>query len=67
MLKNRIFTALAFAGLVGFTACADEPEVVEEPVVEEPIMEPATEPAPMTTDTALMPIDTAAEADTLAM
>ena len=66
MLKNRIFTALAFAGLVGFTACADEPEVVEEPVVEEPIMEPATEPVePIVTDT--MMADTALEADTLEM
>lgn len=59
MLKNRIFTAFAFAGLLGFAACADEPEVVEEPVVEEPIVEPITDPAPVTTDTAFLQ-DTAA-------
>lgn len=66
MLKNRIFTALAFAGLVGFAACADEPEVVEEPVLEEPIVEPAPV-EPIVTDTVLMPVDTALEADTLEM
>ena len=65
MLKNRIFTAFAFAGLLGFAACAPEEEapIVEEPVVEEPA--PMTEPvpAPMGTDTAGgmggMPADTA--------
>lgn len=60
MIKNRIFSAFAFAGLLGFTACAAEEEapVIEEPVVEEPapIVEPA--PAPMMTDTAAMPMDT---------
>lgn len=66
MLKNRFLVAFAFAGLLGFAACADEPEVVEEPVVEEPIVEPITEPAPVTTDTALMPLDTAAT-DTLGL
>lgn len=58
MLKNRIFTAFAFAGLLGFAACADEPEVVEEPVYEEPVEPMMTEPAPVTTDTSLMPTDT---------
>ncbi len=59
MLKNRIFTAFAFAGLLGFAACAGEEEVpvIEEPVVEEPA--PIVEPAPMMTDTAAMPMDTA--------
>lgn len=59
MLKNRIFTALAFAGFVGLTACGGEEETnIEQPVVEEaaPAMEPA--PAPMTTDTAAMPMGT---------
>lgn len=55
MIKNRIFSTLALAGLIGFTAAcggADDDVVVEQPVVEEPapvIMEPT--PAPMTTDT----------------
>jgi hypothetical protein len=67
MLKNRFFVAFAFAGLLGFAACADdEPEVIEEPVVEEPVVEPMTEPAPITTDTALMPLDTT-ETDTIDM
>ena len=70
MIKNRIFTAFAFVGLLGLTACggAEEAEM-EQPVLEEqaPVMEPA--PMPMTTDTAAMPMGTdtgAVMADTAA-
>lgn len=66
MMKNRFLAAFAFAGLLGFAACAeDEPDVIEEPVVEEPVVEPITEPAPVTTDTALLPLDTTEQTDTL--
>lgn len=61
MLKNRIYTAFAFAGLLSFAACAgeDDAAVIEEPVVEEPA--PIVEPVPAVTDTAAMPMtDTAA-------
>lgn len=61
MLKNRFFLAFAFVGLVGITACGGESEVNEEPVIEEPIVEPITEPAPATTDTSMIHMDTAAE------
>ena len=67
MIKNRIFTAFAFAGLLGFTACAaeeeapivEEPIVTEEPamIVEEPVVDPALEPM----DTTGMPMDTVAQ------
>lgn len=55
MIRNRIFSSLAIAGLIGFTAACgdtDDETVIEQPVVEEPapvISEPA--PAPITTDT----------------
>lgn len=56
-MKNRYFAALAIAGLVSFTACAEEEAAVEEPVVEEPVVAPVepvvTDPAaPVMTDTA---------------
>jgi hypothetical protein len=54
MIKNRFFTAIAFAGLVGFAACAAEEE---EPVdfdtapLEEATPAPPITPAPITEDT----------------
>lgn len=69
MFKNRIFTAFAFTGLLGLTACGGaetDTQVIEEPAPFEepaPMAEPMTEPMtdPMMTDTAAMPMtDTAA-------
>ena len=50
MLKVRIFSAFAFAGLLGLAACggdeAGEAELVEEPVMEAPaVSEPVVDPA----------------------
>jgi hypothetical protein len=56
MLKNRFAVALAFAGLVGFAACADGDDdvIIEEPVIEEPMNEPIVDPAPVLDDTMYM-------------
>ena len=71
MIKNRFMTAFAFAGLIGFAACAAEEEEVqfdEGTTFEEPSTAPAIEPTPVTGDTMTMPpmTDTTA-ADTAAV
>ena len=68
MLKNRFLTAFAFAGLVGFAACAAEDEGAEFETETAPLEEttPAPEitPQPVTVDTmTTMPGDTMAPAD----
>lgn len=61
MLKNRFMTAFAFAGLIGFAACAAEDENLEfddGSALEEPTNAPAITPAPVTVDTMTMPSTT---------
>jgi hypothetical protein len=59
MLKNRFMTAFAFAGLIGFAACAAEEETVEfdEGTTLEETAPPIT-PTPVTTDSMTMPTTT---------
>lgn len=56
MIKNRFFSVVAAAALVGFAACqAEEPAedvVVEEPVAEQPAGELPVEAAPVVIDSA---------------
>ena len=50
MIKNRFFTAFAFAGLIGFAACAAEDDTAEfedTAPLEEAAPAPAIEPAPL--------------------
>jgi hypothetical protein len=65
MMKNRLLLGTVAASMIAFAACGGEREdttIIEQPVVTEqpttttPTMEPA--PAPMTTDTMMMPGDT---------
>lgn len=61
MMKNRFLTAFAFAGLIGFAACAAEDEEVQfddGSTLEQPSTAPAITPAPVTTDSMIMPTDT---------
>ena len=61
MMKNRFLTAFAFAGLIGFAACAAEDETVEfdsNAPLEEAGPAPAIQPAPVTSDTMTMPSTT---------
>jgi hypothetical protein len=61
MLKNRFLTAFAFAGLIGFAACAAEDENVDfddGSTLEEPGAAPPITPAPVTVDTMTMPSTT---------
>jgi hypothetical protein len=64
MLKNRVVSAFAVALLLGATACGDdaaeEPEIVEEPVVA-PVDAPV-EPVPAVTENAII-MDTSVVAD----
>ena len=59
MLRNRFFTAFAFAGLIGFAACAAEEEDVQfddGSTLEEPTTAaPPITPAPITEDSMNMP------------
>lgn len=62
---KKLLTAFAIAGLVSFTACAadddDDALIIDEAPLEQPATDPVTvDPAPMTTDTMTMPMDTAA-------
>ena len=59
MLKNRFMTAFAFAGLIGFAACAAEEENIEfdEGTTLEEGAPPIT-PAPVTVDSMTMPSTT---------
>ena len=72
MLKNRLMTAFAFAGLIGFAACAAEDETVEldeGSTLEEPIVAPVVTPDPVIVDTMTMPsaTDTTATTDSVTM
>jgi len=54
MMKNRFLTAFAFAGLIGFAACAadetDEATLDETAPLEEVAPAPDIAPAPVTVD-----------------
>ncbi|HET7322272.1 MAG TPA: hypothetical protein VFI96_07255 [Longimicrobiaceae bacterium] len=56
MQKNRLFVALAFAGLVGFAACSSSDDTV--PADEVPVVTDTAAPAaaPVVTDT-MAPMD----------
>jgi hypothetical protein len=61
MLKNRFLTAFAFAGLIGFAACAAEDENVEfddGSTLEEPGAAAPITPSPVTVDSMTMPSTT---------
>ena len=70
-MKNRYFAALALAGLVSFAACggdeaADEGVLVEDtltttPITPDPVVVDSTGAMPL--DSAGMPVDSAAAAD----
>ncbi|CAN5534591.1 hypothetical protein BH24GEM3_BH24GEM3_09250 [soil metagenome] len=54
-MKNRIFTALAFAGLMGMAACGPQDETrVDDMTIEAPAAAPTMEPAPTTTTDPMM-------------
>lgn len=58
MLKNRFMTAFAFAGLIGFAACAAEEETVEFDEGTGSTFEetaPPITPTPVTVDSMTMP------------
>lgn len=59
-MKNRVLTALAFAGLMGIAACGGNDEArVDDTTTEIPATTPAVEPAPTTTtDPMMAPQDT---------
>lgn len=58
-MKNRHLAAFAFAGMIGFGACAAEEDNIQfedtTPAFEDAPIAPPIAPAPMTTDTMLMP------------
>lgn len=60
MLKNRYLAAFAFAGLIGFAACAAEEETVEFDEGTSTLEEtaPPITPTPVTVDSMTMPMDT---------
>jgi hypothetical protein len=60
-MKNRTLAAFALAGLIGFAACGGgEEAATDDTLLEDTTTMPPVTPAPVVTDSAMMPMDSAA-------